>query len=249
MQKTMSPLMKRGLFIGFGILATVAILFIARHPLEFMVGSLATSYMKKNPHTFQEIIQSVATYQEELQKSKEAKALQDHANEIFGVANGNPVLGNIQGTTSIVVFLDPFCGYCRRFKEVLTQSIQDMPNLRVIVRDIPIMAEQSEFVIRAMLAAHKQGKYQQMQKAAFELKVGATEEQVLALAKNQGLDMAKFKADMHSASVEEIIKQNKHLAEVLELNGTPMIVLRDRIIKGYLDLAAFKRELIPLPKA
>jgi protein-disulfide isomerase len=53
---------------------------------------------------------------------------------------------------------------------------------------------------------------------------GLTEEKVLSIAKESGLDLTKLKVDMESKDVAEALKANYKLAQALGVSGTPVLI-------------------------
>jgi len=90
-------------------------------------------------------------------------------------------------------------------------------------------------------AAVKQGKYEQFHDAMIATKGSITEDVVLKVAADAGLDIAKVKADMNAPEIDQIIKRNYDLADKLGINGTPSFVIGDALILGAVDLAALKQ--------
>jgi predicted DsbA family dithiol-disulfide isomerase len=59
-------------------------------------------------------------------------------------------------------------------------------------------------------------------------------EKVLSVAKDAGLDVEKLKADIEAsrADHDKVIAENRNLAQMLGINGTPAFVIDSEIIPG-----------------
>ncbi|MFX8354979.1 DsbA family protein, partial [Acinetobacter baumannii] len=51
----------------------------------------------------------------------------------------NPVLGNPKGDITIVEYFDYQCPYCKKISPVLDQVINDDKNVRLVLKDWPIL--------------------------------------------------------------------------------------------------------------
>jgi protein-disulfide isomerase len=120
-----------------------------------------------------------------------------------------------------------------KFVETLEQD----GNVRIVMKEWPILGPESEFAARAALAAHRQGKYREMYMALFEFKGKVTNPDVLAIAGKLGLDMDKLKADMDSVEISKELQDNRDLAKAIGVNGTPAFVIDDQLIPGAVDMS------------
>lgn len=210
-----------------------------------IIGKAAVDYLKNNPEAFSEIIMSVQAHGQKEQEKKQSEKLNKYKSELFDNSNGTPVLGNPKGSTELVVFMDPFCGYCRKFDVTLREAIKSDKNLKIIARDIAFMHEKSLMLVKAAIAASKQGKYAQMQTEVHKVDPSVTMDDVLKMAKNIGLDTVQFKKDMDSEGTEAMIKKNMDLADGIDLTATPTFVVKgvDKILSGALPLEDLQKLL------
>ncbi len=70
-----------------------------------------------------------------------------------------PVLGNPEGDVLIVEFFDYRCGYCRSVANTVRRNVETDGNIRLVMKEFPILGPPSVLAARAALAAAKQGKY------------------------------------------------------------------------------------------
>ncbi|KAF0118624.1 MAG: DSBA oxidoreductase [Rhodospirillaceae bacterium] len=158
-----------------------------------------------------------------------------------------PVLGNPDGDVTITEFHDYRCGYCKVAYKPLMKIIKEDGHVRLVLKDLPLLGPDSYVAAKAALAAHAQGKY-----AAF-LNEGMTHrgvfnaEAIEAIAKRIGLDMARFKKEMDSAAIDQQLEKNRFLAQALEIAGTPVFIIGNRMIPGAAGEQHFK-ELIALAR-
>ena len=158
--------------------------------------------------------------------------------------NGDgPGLGNPDGDVVIVEFFDYQCGYCRRVFEPLMDVAAADGNIRIAVREFPILGEMSTVAARAGIAAHKQGKYAAFHAEMLSRPGGVDEAAIEASAIVAGMDLEQMRADMESPEVEAEIAKNREVASVLGVSGTPAFVIGDAFIPGAMS-ADTLRQLI-----
>ena len=81
-----------------------------------------------------------------------------------------PLLGNLDGDVTIVEFFDYNCPYCKRATAELNTLLAQDANVRVVLREWPILGEASVYATRASLAARKQDKYAKFHQALMAAK-------------------------------------------------------------------------------
>jgi len=141
------------------------------------------------------------------------------------------VLGNPNGSITLVEFSDFACGFCRKSVEDVERLVKDNPELRVVMRDIPILSEQSEAAARMALAAAEQGKYKAFHDAMFAM--GPPDPQTIeAAARAAGLDLEKARAAAGSERIGQEISRSLGHARQLGFDGTPSWVIGDQMIPG-----------------
>lgn len=137
----------------------------------------------------------------------------------------SPTVGNPKGSVTLIEFFDYQCVHCRRLAPSIAALVDKDPNLRVVYKEFPIFGKDSEFATRAALAANMQGKYSAFHNALMGSTKPLTNEQVLALAKQAKLNIRRLKKDMHSPAVDKEIKDNRALAQALNIAVTPSLII------------------------
>jgi protein-disulfide isomerase len=141
------------------------------------------------------------------------------------------VLGNPNGKVTLVEFSDYACSYCRASVADVRQLIAANPDLRVVVREYPILRPESVDAARMGLAAAQQGKFAAFHDAMYAL--GPPSKQTIERAANQaGVDLAKANQAIASGIYDPFLKANIALANQLGMTGTPGWVVGNRIIDG-----------------
>ncbi len=163
-------------------------------------------YLVANPEILPEM---AAAFQQ-----REARERLARTGDAVSQAFPGAVLGNPDGSVTLVEFSDYACTYCRASMPHVEALIAANPELKVVVREWPIF-EGSDVATRMALAAGLQGKYRAFHDAMF-----ATGD-VTAAAKAAGLDMARAERDAASDAVSTEIARNLDFARSLGFTGTP----------------------------
>ncbi|CAH0232391.1 DsbA family protein [Roseomonas sp. CECT 9278] len=149
----------------------------------------------------------------------------------------DPVRGNPRGDVTIVEFFDVRCPYCKRLHEDMAELINRDRNVRVVMKDIPILGPASVVASRALLAAQRQGKYAELHDALMRSRGEPTEAMIRAEAQRVGLDVPRLLREMDDPAIQRRIDTNLALARSLQIEGTPALVLGDTLIPGAVPLA------------
>ena len=153
---------------------------------------------------------------------KQAQALiQDNMDEIV----------NAEGTVTVVEFFDFSCHFCHRLYPALMSVVANNPDVKVVLREMTFLAPVSEYAARASLAAGEQGKYAEVYSALMESEGSLTEAKVDELAVKAGVDLEKMKADMNSEKISNLLKSTSELAQKLQINGVPTLIINGQIVQ------------------
>ena len=118
------------------------------------IGKIVKDYLLQNP----EVLRDAMTELDEREKTAEAdtrrKALADMAGPLVNAPDGF-VIGNPNGKVTLVEFFDYNCGYCKRALADLDHLMKDNKDLKVILRDFPILSPASVEAALVAVAAHQ----------------------------------------------------------------------------------------------
>lgn len=179
-------------------------------------------YLLANPEVIPQAMQK-------LQERESGRAVAASRSRVETPYRG-AVMGNPQGDVTLVEFFDYNCGYCRASLPTIEQLVKSDPKLRVVFRELPILAEESRDAARASLAAAAQGRFAAFHEALYA--AGPVSAQsIAAVARQTGVDLSKIPDD---ADTE--IAGNLGLAAKLGISGTPAWVVGDRVLSGALPL-------------
>lgn len=153
----------------------------------------------------------------------------------------DPVLGNPQGSLTIVEFSDYRCPYCRRSHPDVRRLLAEDSSLRLVAKELPILGPGSVVMARAALAAQRQGKWQAANDRLIAFQGEPTEAAVVGTLVAIGLDEAKLRRDMADPSVAAQLQANLQLARMIGVSGTPAFVIGGQLQAGAMDLAELRQ--------
>ena len=218
------------------LLACAPSLAPAQELTDDRVKELVLEAIRENPTIILEAMSLLEAQEQEAQAAAVSAAL-DAERELLEQDPNAPVMGDPEGDVTVVEFFDYNCPYCRRSVPELTGLLEGDGNVRLVLREWPILGEGSDFAARAALASREQGMYPEMHEALMALQQPAEEISVLRVAEELGLDVGRLKADMESPAIEEHIATSMRLAATLGFSGTPSFVIGDQPIAGYVEQA------------
>ncbi len=203
------------------------------------VKALIGSYLKENPEVVIEAIQAWRNKQEAAEAAMTREAIQELMAEAKDTSS--PVWGNPQGDVTVVEFFDYNCPYCKSVFPGMRKLVREDGNIKVVMKEFPVLGPNSEYAARAALAAQKQGKYEAFHAQMMSKESRLSPEGIIAAAKKVGLDIDQLKKDMESAGVTEELDRNNIWAQRLGVSGTPAFVIGDELIPGAIDGRQMKR--------
>jgi protein-disulfide isomerase len=158
---------------------------------------------------------------------------------------GAPVKGPDNAVLTLVEFSDFQCPYCVVAVAKLDAVLAAYPGkVKLIFKQFPLdMHSQAALAADAAIAAHQQGKFWQLHDAMFAHRNELSRTTILALAKNVGLDMKRFQADLDSPDVKKIVTRDMEDGDKAGVEGTPSVFINGQKYNGSLDLPAIKKIL------
>ncbi len=159
-----------------------------------------------------------------------AIAIKGKMDSLFG-DKSDPVLGNPNGTVRMVEFLDYNCGYCRAATPVLKQFLADNPDVKLIVKEYPVISANSRPLAAYALAAAGMGKYEPVHYALMTEHV-KSETDMSAVLTAVGLDAEAVKTKAKSKDIQDHIDRVLMLGADLAVDGTPTFVINGQAING-----------------
>jgi protein-disulfide isomerase len=127
----------------------------------------------------------------------------------------------------ITKFSDYQCPACKFYGQILDKAKEEFGDrIEVTYKNYPLrMHQHANLAARAAEAAKVQGKFIEMHEMIFvgqeQWSRGNAEAIFIGYAKELGLDMDQFKADINSARMNRIVLADKREGNALGVNSTP----------------------------
>lgn len=199
-------------------------------------GDAVRAYLLENPQVIFEAAAIYEQQQEERARQADLALVADNKAALFEDTR-SWVGGNPEGDVTLVEFLDYKCGFCKRAHGEIAQLLEADGNIRLIVKEFPILGPESVLAARYALAVKNvagDAAYKAVGDALMTLN-GAIAAPVLQRMSNTlGLDWTAIEAEMGSEAVTQQIRDTRALAQRLNITGTPTFVLDDEMLRGFL---------------
>ncbi|MGB7245036.1 MAG: DsbA family protein [Sulfitobacter sp.] len=209
------------------------------------------AYLLDNPEVIMEAVRSLEERQAQQQASADLQLVVDNSEAIFN--DGYSYIGgNPEGDITIVEFSDYRCGYCKRAHPEVVKLLETDGNIRLIVKEFPILGDQSVLASRFAIAVKQIAggeSYEAVNDALMNFNGDITLPALRRLASSFDLDADAVEAHMGSDDVSQEIADTRALAQRLNISGTPTFVMQDEMLRGYLPfdqlqaMVAEKRDL------
>ena len=203
------------------------------------IRQIVRDYLLEQPELLIEVQQALQAKRDAEAAQQAQQAIQLYSDEIFSDPEA-PVAGNPEGAIVLVEFFDYRCGYCRRVKPTLETLLAENGDLRLVLKEFPILGPESTLAARAALASRAQGLYEPFHWALMGADGPFDLDHILAVARSVGLDDERLARDMEEPAIDTLIDRNAVLASALAIRGTPAFVIGDRMIRGALPIGQFR---------
>ncbi|MFN3890492.1 MAG: DsbA family protein [Beijerinckiaceae bacterium] len=209
------------------------------------IETIIREYLVKNPEVLRDALIELDRRAKSEEEAQRRDAVDKLEAQIFN-SKHHVVIGNPKGSISLVEFYDYNCGFCKRALSDLSALIKANPDLRVILKEFPVLSQGS--VEAAQVAAAVKMQLPADRFWAFHQKLMGSRGQVgraqaLAVAKEFNVDMNRLNRDIDSADVKAGIQENMQLGEALGINGTPSYVVGKEVVVGAVGQEALQARI------
>ncbi|MEM6388980.1 MAG: DsbA family protein [Pseudomonadota bacterium] len=212
-------------------------------------GEAVRSYLLENPQVLMEAIAILEERQAMEAAATDAQLVARNAAALFA-SPLDWVGGNPEGDITVVEFIDYRCGFCRRAAPELAELMEADDNIRLVVKEFPILGEASTMSSRFALAGRLvegDAAYDALHEALTVLRPEPSEAILVTLADDLGLDGAAIWAEMENPEVTAVIEANYELARSMQISGTPTFVFGDQLVRGFIETEQME-ELIEMAR-
>jgi protein-disulfide isomerase len=206
-------------------------------------GAAVRDYLLTNPQVIMDAVAVLEQREQEAQAQADLSIVADNADALFNDGYSY-VGGNPDGDYTVVEFLDYRCGYCRKAHPEVSELIKQDGNIRLIVKEFPILGEASiitsRFAIATQIVAGDEA-YKAVSDALMTLDGNPNEATLKRLATTFGYDADAILAEMASEEITRRIAETRALAQRMQISGTPSFVFGSEMVRGYAPLATMQQ--------
>ncbi len=197
------------------------------------IGLVVREYLLANPEVLEEAVAELERRRAEAVAAQQAEALVAQRDTLLN-SDRQVVLGNPDGDVTLVEFFDYNCGYCRAAHGDLMRLIEEDRNLRVVLKEYPVLGPGSVEAAQVAIALNDVApdRYLEFHDRVLTEQGQANGARALAIADELGIDPLAIRAAMESPNVEATIQEVYDLASGLGINGTPTYVVGNEIVVG-----------------
>lgn len=209
------------------------------------IEQIIKNYILKNPEILRDAISELELREKTAEADAQKKIISNLQGPLY-VSNSQEIVGNPNGKVTLIEFFDYNCGYCKRSLADISNLMKETPDLRVILKDYPILSERSIEAAEVAEALHKQfsgDKFWQFHQKLLSSRVPVGRPEALAVAKAMGADMDRLIKDAAAPEIKKGLEDNDHLGQALMLTGTPSFVIGDETVVGAVGYASLKSKL------
>jgi protein-disulfide isomerase len=191
------------------------------------------NYLIANPEIVRDAIDALQEKEDADAQVAQAATIKQNSEELFD-SKREVVLGNPKGDVTLVEFFDYNCAYCRHAHADMLQLLKDDPNLRIVLKEFPILGDGSvaaaQVAVAVLLTAPD--KYLDFHDELITTPGQVDGAKALAVAADVGLDTDKIKTVAASDEVKDNLNEVRDLATKLDLTGTPSYATKLKVVVG-----------------
>ena len=199
------------------------------------IERIIKEYLVAHPEVLQDAISELEKRQSAAELEKQVTGVKQNKEVLFNSTH-QVTLGNPKGDVTMVEFFDYNCGYCKKALSDMLTLLKTDPNLKVVLKEYPVLGPGSLEAAQVAVAARMQDKAGKKYLDFHQRLLGghgpADKARALAAAKEAGFDMPRLEKDMASEEVRDTIKENMKVADAIGLNGTPSYIIGSDVVIG-----------------
>ncbi len=196
-------------------------------------------------------------YAQQKQQEQQQAAEEHDPNAMFAVniaqdLKAGKVDGPATAAVTVIKAFDFACPYCERTASIMDDLVKEYAGkVRVVYMDMVVHPQVATTAHLATCAAAKQQKYKAYKNVVWEKGFNAYaqsrdpsklgEENLIAIAKEIGLDTARLATDMKSPECQALIQADMAELGKFKVSGTPAFFINGKFIGGALPKEGFKQ--------
>ncbi|WP_244627426.1 DsbA family protein [Microvirga tunisiensis] len=208
------------------------------------IETVVRNLLKEHPEIVRDALLALQVREEADRNLDRVKVISEEASAIFDDPNA-PVLGNPEGKLVMVEFLDYNCGYCKRAHADVMRLVEENDNLKIVVKQLPLLGTESIDAAHVALAVHKVApeKFPAFHSRLYTSTGPVDLARAIAVAEALGIDPGKLRPHLLGPQIAAAVSENVGQASRLQLTGTPVFITQNDIIIGAMGYDYLKGKL------
>src|ERR1700731_4715775 len=198
------------------------------------IEAIIKDYLLQKPEVLREAIGVLEGREKAAEAKAREKVVSDPSSTLFSPVN-QAVIGDPAGKITLIEFFDYNCGYCKRALSDLARLMKDNPDLRVVLRDLPILSPgsvEAAKIANAFLRQFQGEKFWEFHQKLLGSRGPVGKRDALAVAKGSGAAMDKLAKDVAAPGIASGIEESGKFAKSLQVTGTPTFVIGEDVVVG-----------------
>jgi protein-disulfide isomerase len=205
---------------------------------------LIEQYLMDDPAILDRMAAKLSVAKRAAEQAERVALLQANHEAIYNDP-ANVILGNPNGDVTLVEMFDYNCSYCRRALPDLATLIAEDPNLKVVLKEFPILSDGSVEAAKIgfLVAENDALNYWDFHQRLFSARGQVDANAALAAAEAVGGNRVAMMIDMNGQKASDAIERSYDLATALKISGTPTFIIGDELIPGAVGVDALRAKI------
>lgn len=161
----------------------------------------------------------------------------------------DPMLGNVTAPLVIIEFGDFNCPVCQRSYQNIRELASKYPDkVKIYWKNYPVVSLESVNLAIAAECAAEQNKFWPLHDKLFQMQGLVNEKNLPEIAKQVGLDVAKFNSCLQQANIKMRVQFDYDAAQKVEAAGTPTFIINGYKIEGYVPMEIWEKLISSISK-
>lgn len=185
------------------------------------IRAIVRDYLVRNPDVLREALDALA----ERTESERWRTMTSDSRDFSTGPADAPIV--------IVEFFDYRCSFCHAALEWVNDVARSRDDVRIVLKEFPILSEASMEAARASIAAMPQGRYWTFHRALMSFRGDLTTERIDQLARQSGIDVPRMRRAMNDPEITRLLEENRALAIDMNNTATPLFIINGEMISGF----------------
>lgn len=202
------------------------------------------NYILENPQVLIEALETFERQQEAEQLARQREML-GRSSAVLTQSEHQVILGNPDGDVTLIEFFDYNCGFCRRTLPDVDRLVEEDPNLKIVLKEFPVLGEGSVEAARVAIAASKidTEKYLELHRELLSARGQVDRRTAMLLSERLGYDREELEQMLDTGPINEAINEVYSIATNLGLSGTPTFIIGEEILPGAVGYDVLKDKI------